>query len=230
MTGLDQPFLSQPFVANADSPLSDQMYQYLRAAIRRGELSPGQRLVEDTIANATSVSRTPVREALRRLAGTGLAVNGGRGLVVARLGAHELQQLWEVNEALWLTVARLVVERATTADVAEMTYLVEAAQSGDADAAEPIRLNERFRECLLRAAGNQYLGETVMRVVSQAESLVDLVSARRRADLMVGEVAILDAIAHRDSDAVQVAIKRHMGAVLTAALIELHAQEDRSAS
>jgi hypothetical protein len=63
-----------------------------------------------------------VREALRKLAATGLAANGGNGLVVAQMSTHELQQVWEVSHALWLTVARLAAERRSAADLAELKY------------------------------------------------------------------------------------------------------------
>ena len=144
MTDSDEALLLPPFVADSDGSLPEQLYHYLRSAIRSGELAPGQRLVEQAIATATSTSRTPVREALRKLVGNGLAESSGRGLVVARLSSQELQELWEANEALWLTVGKLAVERATVVDIAEMTYLIHSAQSADATQADQIRLNDRL--------------------------------------------------------------------------------------
>jgi DNA-binding GntR family transcriptional regulator len=229
VTELEQPLTSPPFLADADTPLSDQLYNYLRDAIRRGDLTPGQRLVEDTIATATDVSRTPVREALHKLAATGLAVNGGRGLVVAQMSSHQLQQLWEVSRALWLAVARLAAERRTTADLAEFTYLMEARKTGKGIGADPLLLNERLRELLLRAAGNPYLTEAAQRIVGQVEGLVDLSDARAQANQILEETAMLEALEHRDSDGLETIYATYLDAVLTAWLVEKHRQADQPA-
>jgi DNA-binding GntR family transcriptional regulator len=227
VTELEQPLTSPPFTAKGDAPLSDQLYDYLRDAIRRGDLTPGQRLVEDTIASATDVSRTPVREALHRLAATGLAVNGGRGLVVAQMSSNQLQQLWEVSRALWLAVARFAAERRTTADLAEFTYLMEARRTGEGVGADPQLLNERLREMLLRAAGNPYLTEAAQRIVGQVEGLVDLSAARAEAHRILEEKAMLQAMEDRDADGLEAIYAKYLDAVLTAWLVEKHRQADR---
>lgn len=207
------------FEPSGDSPLSDQLYKHLRGAIRTGQLTSGQRLVEDAIANATSVSRMPVREALRRLANEGLAVQCGRGLVVATLNSDELQELWEVMESLWVTAVKLSAQNRSAADLAELTYLARAGTTRDD--VDPILLNERFRRTILRAAGNRYLSDLLLRVVDQAESLLSLATARQRADLQTGHEAIVEAIANRDSIAAQTATEVHLRALLEAVLIQM---------
>jgi DNA-binding GntR family transcriptional regulator len=227
VTDLPQGPIPRPFIANADTALSDQLYAYLRDAIGRGDLVPGQRLVEDTIASATAVSRTPVREALHKLVASGLAVNGGRSLVVAQMSHQQLQLLWEVSRALWLAVARLAAERRSAPDITELAYLVEVRKSGEGIGADPVRLNERIRDCLLRAASNPYLSETLLRIVVQVEGLVDLTAARRQANAILDDSAMLEALGNRDADALEAVYATYLDAVLTAWLVEMHRQADQ---
>ncbi|MGE4425518.1 MAG: GntR family transcriptional regulator [Solirubrobacteraceae bacterium] len=217
---------SRAFTPADDGPLSDQLFTFLRDAIRRGDLVPGQRLVEDTIASATNVSRTPVREALRKLVATGLAASGGRGLVVARISTQQLQQMWEVSHALWLTVARLAAERRSAADLAEFRFLIEAAKAGRGVGGDPQQLNERLRNCLLRAAGNPYLTEAALHSVGQAEALVDLSAARQEANAILQEDGILAALEERDGAALETIYSRYLEATLTAWLLEMHRRAD----
>ena len=228
MTELQQPPLARPFAPDGGSPLSDQLYVYLRDAIRSGDLAPGQRLVEDSIANATTVSRTPVREALHRLTATGLAINSGRGLVVAQMSSQQLQQLWEVSRALWLAVARLAAERRSAADLAEFAYLMEARKSGEGIGADPVQLYEGTRSCLLRAAGYPYLSEALLRVVGLVEGLVDLTDARRQANRVLDDTSMLEALEHRDADALEDIYATYLDAVLTAWLVEKHRQTEQT--
>lgn len=213
-----EPSPLRPLEPSGNIPLSDELYLHLRDAIRSGQLVAGQRLVEDAIANATGISRTPVREALRMLVANGLAVSGGRGLIVAQLSSRELQELWEVMASLWVTAVRLATENRTAADLAEMSHIVEAEKRGDGDL---VVLNERFRSGVLRAARNRYLTDTMARIVGQAESLVDLTSARRRADLASGEAAIFEAIERQDVAGAENATREHLSKLLAAVLIEM---------
>ena len=89
--------------AKADEylPLRDVAFQKLRQAILRGELTPGQRLMEIQLAEQLGVSRTPVREAIRMLEQDGLAVMiPRRGAVVAKISGKNLRDVLEVRLAL----------------------------------------------------------------------------------------------------------------------------------
>ena len=82
-------------------PLRDVVFNTLRDAILRGELKPGERLMEMHLANKLGVSRTPIREAIRMLEQEGLAVTVPRkGAQVARMTEKDLQDVLEVRDAL----------------------------------------------------------------------------------------------------------------------------------
>jgi DNA-binding GntR family transcriptional regulator len=86
---------------------ADAIYWTLRDAIRKGLIEPGSRLVEDEISSALNISRTPVREALRRLQSEQLLEKApSRGLVVPVLMIDDLFEIYEIEEVLFGLVAR----------------------------------------------------------------------------------------------------------------------------
>lgn len=95
----------------------DQVYRLLRRALLTRQVAPGTRLVEVEVAARLGVSRTPVREALRRLQSDGVVVRGrGGGLEAAVMAPSEVGDVFLVRGALDRLAARLASERATSAD------------------------------------------------------------------------------------------------------------------
>ena len=82
-------------------PLRDVVFQTLRQAILKGELKPGERLMEIQLAEKLGVSRTPIREAIRMLEQEGLAVTMPRkGAEVAKMTLKDMEDVLEIREAL----------------------------------------------------------------------------------------------------------------------------------
>src|SRR6185503_914225 len=101
-------------------------YQELRNALRSGVLKPGDRIMEVPIAEQLNVSRTPVRDAIRRLESEGLLEHESRsGLVVATLDRRAVAELYEMREVLEGTAARLFTRHASDIEVDHLLELVE---------------------------------------------------------------------------------------------------------
>ena len=95
-------------------PLRDVVFNTLRQAILRGELKPGERLMEIQLANKLGVSRTPIREAIRKLELEGLVTMiPRRGAEVAQITEKSLQDVLEVRRALDALCAELACDRIT---------------------------------------------------------------------------------------------------------------------
>jgi DNA-binding GntR family transcriptional regulator len=104
----------------------DQVYETLREAISSGRIPPGSRLPEEEIAAQLAVSRTQVREALRRLEGEGLAAPArGRGLVVTEIGPEYVDDIGRIRVALDRVAAELAAERATAEGWRQVMGLVD---------------------------------------------------------------------------------------------------------
>ena len=97
---------------NAYLPLRDVVFNTLRDAILRGDLAPGERLMEIALANRLGVSRTPIREAIRKLELEGLVVMiPRRGAQVASITQKDLQDVLEVRTSLEELAVSLACER-----------------------------------------------------------------------------------------------------------------------
>lgn len=135
----------------------DLAYRRIRDLVLSGELAPGARLGQVELAERFGISRTPVREALRRLAGEGLVDQiSNRGFRVADLGLDAVLRRLEVRALLEPGIARLAAERRSKRDVERLKAAIsreEVARSGIAahDASRD------FHVALARAAGNEEL-------------------------------------------------------------------------
>jgi DNA-binding GntR family transcriptional regulator len=121
---------------------ADAVYSTLRHCIVLGDLAPGARLLSDGLATSLGVSRTPVREALRKLEAEGLVEASPRlGLVVREISETDLSEIFAVREALEAAAARLAAENGTSVEVANIRELLE-----DMDAASQRGELELFRD------------------------------------------------------------------------------------
>lgn len=101
-------------------------YEKLRTAIVEGEFRPGERLVEQKIAERYDLSRTPIREAIRRLDAEGLVSSErNRGAIVREVGPDEIHDLYELRARLESYAAELAAERSTPDEVTELRVAVE---------------------------------------------------------------------------------------------------------
>ncbi len=111
------------FKVNMDEylPLRDVVFNTLRQAILRGELKPGERLMEIQLANKLGVSRTPIREAIRKLELEGLVLMiPRRGAEVAEITEKSLRDVLEVREALEVLAVQLACDKITAEKIEEL--------------------------------------------------------------------------------------------------------------
>ena len=107
-------------------PLRDVVFNTLRQAILRGELKPGERLMEIQLANKLGVSRTPIREAIRKLELEGLVLMIPRkGAEVAEITEKNMRDVLEVRKALEELAVQLACEKITDEEIEEMKKAAE---------------------------------------------------------------------------------------------------------
>jgi DNA-binding GntR family transcriptional regulator len=192
---------------------SERAYQLLRRAIESGELKPGQRVMEVEAAEWLDMSRTPVREALRRLESEGmLTVEPRTGLVVASISRQAMLELYVMREVLEGTAARLCARHASDLELMELEELVkrEARLDGNYDALA--RHNRLFHEAVHRGAHNRYL-EKSLSAVNDSMYLLgkSMMLLPERAKLAKTEHAeLMAAIAKRDPDTAEQIARRHV--------------------
>ena len=112
--------------ANEYLPLRDVVFKTLREAILKGNLAPGERLMEIQLANQLGVSRTPIREAIRKLELEGLVIMiPRRGAEVARITEKDLRDVLEVRASLEELAIGLACERITDEEIGELRRALE---------------------------------------------------------------------------------------------------------
>ncbi len=196
-----------------------RVYSALRDRIVSLELPPGAPLVEKELVEAYGVSRTPVREALLRLAEEELVdIYPQSGTFVARIRASVAEDAMAIRKALERFSAREAAERATAADVAELDALLArqrvAAEVHDIEGFHAA--DEALHQLIATVAGHP----NIWRVVKREKANVDRVRLltlefEGRFDVVVAEhQLIVDAIRAADPDAAERAMNAHLSRVL----------------
>jgi DNA-binding GntR family transcriptional regulator len=137
--------------------VADLAYERIRGLVLSGELAPGTRLGQVELAERLGISRTPVREALRRLGGEGLVEgHSHRGFRVTDLGLDAVLRRLEVRAILEPGIAALAAGRRTGRDL-DLMRLAIADEEEARDGIEAHDASRRFHIALARASGNEEL-------------------------------------------------------------------------
>lgn len=191
--------------------LGESAYARIRAAIRDGDLAPGERLTEVDLAARFGVSRTPVRQAIARLEAEGLVTHEARrGLAVTRPDHQQVVELYVMREVLEGAAARLAAQHASDTEIAAMAEIVERELAAFGNAAALAAENQRFHGLLYLAAHNRYLLRSLEQLGATMSLLPSLLTRDGRAEQAHAEHrALLKAILKRDGDAAEAAARRH---------------------
>src|SRR5580692_12488086 len=206
--------LRTPLQDSGAATTADAAYQALRQGILQGDLAPGERLRSDALANDLRVSRTPVREALRKLEAEGLVERSGSGLIVREFSEKDLTELFYVREALEGMAARLAAENATPGEIADIRELLDdmdaVRERGDVGALRP--LTGEFHRLIGRAAHNGRLLQSLqilLEHVRQMQTSTLLNIEGRPVQALKEYREIVQAIEARDADRAEALARAH---------------------
>jgi len=141
-------------------PLREVVFEVIRTAITSGALQPGERIMENQLAEQLRVSRTPVREAIRKLEQEGFVVMvPRRGTYVSDLSIRDINEVFEIRTALEVLAAGLAAERMTEGDLERLErLLVEIGELIELDDTERlVEADCRFHDILYNATHNKTL-------------------------------------------------------------------------
>lgn len=196
--------------------LGDQVYQTLRGHLRDGTIVSGQPLQEVQLAERLGVSRTPVREALTRLASEGLLASDGRSFVVPALTLQDVDDIYEVRfllePAALRRVAELTTDAALRAPIDEALADAEAAyKAKDADAFR--EANIRFRNAWKDLVPNRRMVKAIEQYADHMMRIraLTLGDPKIRAIVMKGLQRIAEALAAGNGEAAAAAMRDHLG-------------------
>lgn len=202
------------------------IFEVLQGEILDGTLMPGDRIKEADLANRFGLSRTPVREALRRLEARGLlAHEPHRGMVVAQLEPAAVAELYAMREILDGAAAELAARHATPVEIDAMRGQIARDRGIVEDPVKLAAANRAFHAAILRAAHNRFL-MTASDALAESLALLGpttLSIPGRGAQSIDEHTAIVDAIAAGDSVTAGVAARAHITASFRARLQQIDA-------
>jgi DNA-binding GntR family transcriptional regulator len=182
---------------------SSIVHASIRELLSAGEFKPGERIAEIPLANRLRTSRTPVREALQRLAAEGVVQDTGRGVVVTTFSVRQIEEIYELRSCLEGLVARLTAKRflegrIADIDVDELRSIVSRTKHQTRAKRDDQALvgNETFHCSLARLSGNVELQRALASIWDRIRFCVpaSLVDSRRRNAVDPEHQGILDAI------------------------------------
>lgn len=212
--------------------LTNHAYEGLREKLARGELKPGQQLVNRTIAKELKISQTPLREAINRLASEGMVeyIPGG-GAYVRTLTREDMIQLYELREQLEPYAAAMAARNASQFELDELAdictrfaALIREIRANPDKVATPRQMSrwsdaeEQFHQLLIRASRNQWLEMIAnnLRLMSLAFSprrdSVENIPLRIAAFTWLGHMRIVRAVKHRKPELASALMASHIRA------------------
>ena len=192
--------------------LAERVYADLKAALKTARFEPGERVREEAVAEWLKVSRTPVREALRRLQSENLLVLTEHGLAVAQLSRNQIFELYAIREVLEGAAAALAARHASPAEISFMKQVLEAQAAAKNDEARLLATNHELHGCIYRAANNRYLVRTLQSLQDELAQLRGTTFSwpRRPAEALREHGAIVQAIERHDAEAAEKAARSHV--------------------
>lgn len=204
-----------PIKLDSYKPLREVVSEALREAIVAGVLQPGERLMEIQLAEELGVSRTPVREAIRKLELEGFVVMvPRRGTYVADLSIKDINEVFEIRTSLDVLAAGLAAERITEEELEQMErLLVEIGEYIDKEDIEKIvEVDTKFHDILYRASRNDRLVGIIFNLREQFTRFrtVSIAYPGRQKNTLEEHRKLLEAIAQRNVDMAQQLAREHM--------------------
>jgi DNA-binding GntR family transcriptional regulator len=202
-------------IDNTRGALHDQVTQRLRTLLVEGRIAPGAKLNERELCALLHVSRTPLREAIKRLAAEGLVdLLPNRGAVAVRLTAADVEHAFEVLAALEGLAGELAASRATEAEIAEIRALhfEMLACHARQDLSGYYRLNAQIHAALNAAARNPVLARQYAAINARVQALrfrTNQDSAKWQRAVQEHE-RMVQALAARDGAALRVVLVQHL--------------------
>jgi len=184
----------------------------VRERLLRFTIFPKQRINEVTLAADLGISRTPLREALNRLAAEGLLEDRGRGFSVPELQPELVRQQFEARQEVEASLVRLVCERASEAELAALAaFCTESAdESPDASVDRLVELDIGFHDTLASLSRNAVLRGVLANLNDRIHLVRWIAMEGRRAQTQAEHRAIVEHLMRRDAEGAAGLMRRHI--------------------
>ncbi len=209
--------MNMDFEVNANEylPLRDVVFNTLRQAILKGEIEPGEHLMETKLAEKLGVSRTPIREAIRKLELEGLVTMIPRkGAEVAQITEKNLRDVLEVRRALEVLAVRIACDKITAEQLEELEAAAKVFEAtlSSKDVTAIAEADVEFHDVIFKATDNQRLLQIISNLREQMYRFrVEYLKKEDfHARLVEEHNEIINAVKHHDKAAAEQYVKAHI--------------------
>jgi len=202
-------------IRNEPKYLRDIVFEKLQKAVFSGKFKSGDRITEKEIAEELKVSRTPVREALYRLASTGLIkIIPHRGFIISRWSSKEIKDVIELRIALEIFAVKLAIQRILPNEINELKTLIVKMDKAvkKEDMMKASHLNYLFHNKIILASKNKELFEVTEPIKNKIHHfrIISISSPNRLKESFEEHKKILDAIINKDIELAQGLTSQHI--------------------
>lgn len=213
-------------------PLRDIVFENLREAIINGQLRPGERLMEVQIAEELGVSRTPVREAIRKLELEGLVVMVPRkGAYVSNVSIKDISDVFQIRRALEGLAAELAAEKLTEEQLEELEQLLArtAETVNKLDVMTTVDIDTGFHQVIYEASRNEKLSSMLYHLREQIQRFRTQSLSRpgRLQQALMEHKAIMEALKEGDGELARRLVEEHIESAESALLAAFEESEEK---
>jgi len=195
--------------------LTSQVTQFLEQAILKGEIKPGEKLIERVLSQELGISRSPIREAIRSLESNGLVkIIPWKGTVVTEVSKTDVEEIYAVKSMLEGFAARLACKRITRRETREFKSLLRKMEKeiSNNNLHEYLKLSKEFHDLFVKASDNAKLNQIYLNLSKpiQRLQLISLSFSERAKNSLREHKQIMEAFLHRDSELVERLVREHV--------------------
>jgi DNA-binding GntR family transcriptional regulator len=204
-------------------PIRELIYEHIRQAIFNGDLKAGDRLVEKELAETMKVSRTPIREALRKLEAEGLIKHVPRkGVVVKGFSREDIIEIYSIRQALEALAITYTVKNITQEEIKKLRELIEKMEelTEKDDTVNLFNTSQEFNEIIFKSCRMPRLINLISTYQEYLERfrVVTMGKKERKIEALKDHKEILQAIIDRDEERAEKLVRRHLQGALEAYL------------
>lgn len=207
--------------------LTEKAYRRISSAIANLELKPGEALTQDRLAKWLAISRTPVREALRRLEQEGIIQTAlGRGLVVTELTVRDVEDMLDMLRLMDAHAAYLAAQRRTQEQADRLAAIAQKLMStAEQHDVEGWSIADKpYHEIILAASGNQLLRQSIQDIRRRLHRIT--INSGTRPERLLActheHVAVGDAIVRGDAERAAELMRQHIDAMSASTMNLIH--------
>ncbi len=205
----------EPINLDTYQPLREVICESLRNAIKNGKLKPGERLMEVQLAEELGISRTPVREAIRKLEQEGYVIMlPRRGTYVSSVSVHDVQEIFEIRTALESLSTGLAARRIENSELEQLQHLLTEIEGyiDKHDIDNIVKTDIEFHDLLYKVSRNERLSGIISNLKEQLSRFRTLSMSYpgRLKETLEEHREMVEAIASGDVEAAREAAERHM--------------------